>query len=111
MRIALHSVLREGREVEYLQAHATIPDDLAASFDRFGIHDWTIWRSGRNLFHLVECDDFDAAMAALQDDPANQRWQGFINDHVDHFEQLGDGWDGMVLPEVWQLERQRENQR
>jgi L-rhamnose mutarotase len=107
-QVVMHSMLREGHEAAYDDAHAAIPEDLVASFARLGIHDWRIWRSGRHLFHLVECDDFPAAMAALGDDPANQRWQAFISEHVDHFEQTGAGWDRMELPEVWRLARQRE---
>ncbi len=108
MRIALHSVLREGHESAYDEAHAAIPADLAASFERLGIHDWAIWRSGRDLFHLVDCDDFAGAMAALEDDPANRRWQEFITQHVDHFERLGGGVDDQELPLVWELSQQRD---
>ena len=36
MRIALHSVLREGHEAAYDEAHAAIPAELAASFERLG---------------------------------------------------------------------------
>lgn len=103
MQIALHSVVRPGHESAYDVAHAAIPDDLVESFDRLGIHEWKIWRIGDRLFHLVDCDDFVAAMRALEDDPANQRWQQFINQHVDHFETTGAGPDGMALPLVWQL--------
>ncbi|WP_426626046.1 L-rhamnose mutarotase [Leifsonia sp. McL0607] len=108
MRVALHSVLREGHESTYEEAHTAIPADLAASFARLGIHDWSIWRSGRDLFHLVECDDFAAAMRALDDDLANQRWQAFITHHVDHFVTSAEGPEGMVLGEVWRLRTQRE---
>jgi L-rhamnose mutarotase len=109
MRIALHSVLRAGHESAYDEAHAVIPAELVESFGRLGIHDWAIWRSGRNLFHLVDCDDFAAAMAALEHDPANERWQAFIGRHVDHFEQLGGGVGGQELPLVWELSHQRDS--
>jgi L-rhamnose mutarotase len=105
-RVALHSVLREGMEAGYERAHVRVPGDLLASLRRSGISDWTIWRSGRNLFHLVECDDFPAAMAALADDPANHRWQTFINDYVDHFETTGDRDADMALAKVWRLTEQ-----
>ncbi|SDH10985.1 L-rhamnose mutarotase [Leifsonia sp. 98AMF] len=107
MRVALHSIIRDGHETAYDVAHAAIPDDLVASFERLGIHDWQIWRSGRDLFHVVDCDDFAAAMRALDDDPANQRWQESINQHVDHFAMSGPGAEGMVLPQVWSLAAQR----
>ncbi len=107
MRVALHSILKPGRESDYERDHATIPDDLAASFARLGIHDWTIWRSGLDLFHLVDCDDFVAAMEALDGDPANERWQAFIGPYVDHFVTTGDGPAGQLLGRVWRLADQR----
>lgn len=108
MRVALHSVVRDGHEAGYEAAHATIPEDLAASFARVGIRDWTIWRSGRDLFHLVDCDDFVAAMDALATDEANQRWQAFIGRFVDHFETTGEGPQGMIVGQVWSLAGQRD---
>ncbi|PSK95930.1 L-rhamnose mutarotase [Murinocardiopsis flavida] len=107
MRVALHSILRDGAADGYENAHQRIPDDLDASFRRVGISDWSIWRSGRHLFHVVECDDFAAAMAALDTDPANRRWQEFINRYVDHFESTGDAAADMALGRVWRLRQQR----
>jgi L-rhamnose mutarotase len=85
MKVALHSILRPGHEEAYARDHRVIPDDLLESFSRVGIHDWTIWRSGLDLFHLVDCDDFRAAMTALDDDQANRRWQTLIGVHVERF--------------------------
>lgn len=112
MRVALHSVLRPGTELGYDREHERIPDDLAASFARAGIHEWTIWRVGDRLFHLVECDDFDAAMRTLADDPANERWQASIGRFVDRFISPDDddddgGSSPAALREVWDLGRQR----
>lgn len=108
MRVALHSVLRDGREAAYDEVHATIPDDLVESFRRVGIHDWSIWRSGRDLFHLVDCDDFAAAMDALDTDPGNQRWQAFIGEYVDRFVTTAEGPAGMIVDRVWNLAVQRD---
>lgn len=109
MRVALHSVVRAGHGEGYDTAHERIPRDLVVSFARVGIHDWTIWRSGHDLFHLVDCDDFDRAMKTLEDDPANQRWQATIGPFVDRFVTTAEGPAGMVLPEVWALARQRDS--
>lgn len=107
MRIAFHSEIRDGAVADYESTHATIPDDLVATFARIGIHDWTIWRSGRRLFHVVDCDDWDAAIAALGDDPANARWQADIGRFVAGFLD-GEGRAGMApIGEVWSLDRQR----
>jgi L-rhamnose mutarotase len=106
MRVALHSIVREGREDGYDRTHESIPDDLVESFARVGIADWSIWRSGRHLFHVVDCEDFEAAMEALDSDPANIRWQATIGPFVDHFESVGAGHAGLVVPRVWRLSEQ-----
>ena len=107
MRIALHSTLRPGAADDYLREHASVPDDLVALFERAGIRDWTIWRSGDHLFHLVECDDFEAAMRVIRSDEADSRWQAHVGEFVEGF--LGpDGRPGYVpLHPVWGLEEQR----
>lgn len=106
MLIALHSEIREGEVPGYLEMHATIPSDLVETFTRVGINDWTIWRSGRRLFHLVDCDDWDAANAELGPDPANVAWQERIGRYVELF-RGSDGEDGYApLHEVWRLAAQ-----
>jgi L-rhamnose mutarotase len=107
MIVALHSRLRPGAVDGYRSAHARVPDDLDASFARVGIRGWTIWRSGENLFHLVDCDDLDAALAALEDDPANVAWQASIGRFVEVFRDA-DGADGLApLERMWSLAAQR----
>ena len=106
MRIALHSEIRDGAIDDYRAHHARIPDDLAATFARIGIRDWTIWRSGHLLFHLVECEDWDAALAALADDPSDHAWQAEIGPFVELF-RGPDGAEGFSpLEEVWDLRGQ-----
>ena len=41
MKVALHSVLKEGQESNYGEAHATVPLDLASSLLAAGIRDWS----------------------------------------------------------------------
>lgn len=110
MRVALHSIIRPGAIDGYRSEHAKIPADLEGSFARLGIHDWTIWRSGDRLFHVVECDDFDAAMLALDSDPANVAWQQRIGEFVELFRDA-DGDVGISpIEEVWDLRRQRNDE-
>jgi L-rhamnose mutarotase len=99
--VVLRSLLREGREAGYDAAHERIPDDLVEAHRRAGIHDWAIWRSGRELFHLVECDDLADAFRALEHDPANERWQSFIGEYVERF-------DTTPLALVWRMRDQSD---
>ncbi|WP_422771100.1 L-rhamnose mutarotase [Plantactinospora sp. WMMC1484] len=106
MRVALHSFLHDGRETGYEEAHRTVPDDLLAALQRVGITEWVIWRSGRHLFHLVDCADFAAAMRELDGDPVNQRWQEFMAGYVERFAEDPDGAAGLGLRHVWTLTEQ-----
>jgi L-rhamnose mutarotase len=99
--VALRSLLREEGEDDYDAAHVRIPHDLVEAHRRAGIHEWTIWRSGRDLFHLVECDDLEAAFHELSRDPANDRWQAFIGGYVERF-------DPTPMRLVWRMGDQAE---
>lgn len=108
MRVALHSEIRVGAIGDYRTHHERIPDALAARFAELGIHDWTIWRSGHRLFHLVDCEDWDAVLDGLRDDPANHLWQADIGRFVaGFFDADGQASDTVPLEEVWSLEAQR----
>jgi len=105
-KIALHSRLIDGTESAYDAAHATVWPELITAMHRAGISDWTIWRSGRDLFHLVECDDFDAAVKQLATDPVDQRWQQHMSRFVESFAENPDGAAGRGLQHVWTMSRQ-----
>lgn len=103
MRVGLHSFLRDGQESGYEEAHRVVPADMLAALQRVGIRDWSIWRSGRHLFHVVDCDDFAAAMRALETDPVNERWQETMAAYVEGFAENPDGPAGLGLWHVWTL--------
>lgn len=99
--IALHTRIAEGREADYDREHAVIPAELDAALRRAGVHAWRIWRDGRDIFHLVEVEDYRAMRLALAQDPANQRWQ----EHINQFLEIEDDYSGDddgITP-VWSL--------
>jgi len=83
---AFRARIRPGLEDGYDETHARLPDEVVEAHLRAGIHDWKIWRYGRELFHLVECDDVEAAFRSLDEDPANARWQETIGPYVESFD-------------------------
>jgi len=105
-KIALHSRLIEGTETAYEIEHATVWPELITAMHRAGIADWTIWHSGRDLFHLVECADFDAAVKQLATDPVDQRWQKHMARFVESFAENPDGAAGRALRHVWTMSEQ-----
>ena len=100
-RIALHTRLKPGRELNYERIHAEIPDPLDARLRATGVRGWSIWRSGRELFHLVEVEDYAAMRHALADDPVNVAWQGRMAELLE----VADDYSGddRGLPLVWHL--------
>ncbi len=100
-RIALHTRLKPGREADYERVHATVPDALDARLRAVGVRAWSIWRSGRDLFHLVEVDDYAAMRHALADDPVNVAWQGRMAELLEVEDDYSGGDHG--LPLVWTL--------
>jgi len=73
--VALHTRLKPGREADYEAVHAVIPDELDVALRAAGVHSWRIWRSGRDLFHVVEVEDYAHMRDFLAEHPANIPWQ------------------------------------
>jgi L-rhamnose mutarotase len=72
---ALRTRLRPGMAQAYVSAHNAVWPSLIAAQREAGITGWWIFLSGLELFHVAECEDFDAALAALAENPVDQRWQ------------------------------------
>ena len=54
---------------------AAVPAELTDAIRAAGATGWTIWRSGTDLFHLIDCADYPAMLAALNANPVNVEWQ------------------------------------
>ncbi|WBB67927.1 L-rhamnose mutarotase [Micromonospora sp. WMMD812] len=100
-RIALHTRLRPGSESEYDDVHATIPVELAAAIRTAGVHGWWIWRDGRDLFHLVEVEDYQRMRHELRDHPVNVAWQARMARLLDVPDDYSGTDSGLCL--VWAL--------
>jgi L-rhamnose mutarotase len=75
MLVGLRTRLKPGAQDAYEAAHAAIWPEVQAAQRKAGIRTWTIFGDGLDLFHVVDCDDFDRAESLLATDPADQRWQ------------------------------------
>jgi len=102
-RVALHTRLRPGAEAEYEAAHREVPAELQERIRGAGVASWTIWRSGLDLFHVVECADYAAMLAALEDDPVNVTWQERMGEMLDVAHDYSSEGAAAGLPVVWQL--------
>ncbi|MFI2740331.1 L-rhamnose mutarotase [Streptomyces sp. NPDC018711] len=103
MRIALHTRVRADRIDEYETAHREVPEELTAAIRAAGVTSWTIWRSGRELFHLLECEDYARLLAELEHLPVNIGWQARMAELLDVAHDYSEAGATAGLPAVWQL--------
>jgi L-rhamnose mutarotase len=101
MRIALHTRLKPEAEQAYEAAHQAVPEQLTAAIRAAGATSWTIWRSGRDLFHVIECEDYARLLSELEQLPVNVAWQARMAELLEVSHDYGD--PGAGLPVVWEL--------
>ncbi|MCP2164776.1 L-rhamnose mutarotase [Goodfellowiella coeruleoviolacea] len=99
--VALHTRLKPGRETDYDRVHARIPVELDEALRAAGVRSWRIWRSGQDLFHVVECDDYARMRQHLRDHPANVPWQATMADLLDVADDYSGSRPDVKL--VWEL--------
>jgi L-rhamnose mutarotase len=103
MRVALHTRVRADRIAAYEQAHREVPAELTAAIRAAGVTEWTIWRSGAELFHLLEVEDYPRLLAELERLPVNAAWQARMAELLEVVHDYSaDGADA-TLPVVWRL--------
>jgi L-rhamnose mutarotase len=88
---------------EYEHAHADVPAELVAAIRAAGATSWTIWRSGTDLFHVIDCEDYAAMLAALRDNPVNVAWQSRMAELLDTVHDYSAPGARASLPVAWQL--------
>ncbi len=103
MRVALRTRVRPDRIGEYEQAHAAVPAELTDAIRAAGVTSWTIWRSGTDLFHVIDCADYAAMLATLSASPVNASWQARMAELLDTPHDYSVAGGDAALPVVWQL--------
>ncbi|WP_405892455.1 L-rhamnose mutarotase [Streptomyces sp. NBC_00104] len=103
MRVALHTKVRADRVEEYEAAHREVPEELTTAIRAAGVSEWTIWRSGTDLFHLLEVEDYARMIAELEKLPVNIAWQARMADLLDVVHDYSAEGSEAGLPVVWEL--------
>ncbi|GAA3815775.1 L-rhamnose mutarotase [Streptomyces chiangmaiensis] len=103
MRVALHTRVRADRIEEYEAAHRKVPTELSQAIRAAGVTSWTIWRSGTDLFHVLECENYPRLLAELEKLPVNVAWQARMADLLDIVHDYSSEGADAGLPVVWEL--------
>ncbi|MFE6856669.1 L-rhamnose mutarotase [Streptomyces sp. NPDC057674] len=103
MRLALHTRVRADRVAAYEEAHREVPAELTRAIRAAGCTSWTIWRSGTDLFHLIDCEDYARLLAELETLPVNVEWQARMAELLEVAHDYSDDGADAALPVVWHL--------
>jgi L-rhamnose mutarotase len=80
-----------------------VPAALTEAIRAAGVTSWTIWRSGTDLFHVIDCDDYPATLAMLSASAVNTEWQARMAGLLDTVHDYSAAGGDAALPVVWQL--------
>lgn len=86
---------KSGTEKEYIERHKHVFPDLLAAFRRVGVQSYSIFMRDNQLYAYMEVENFEQAMAELDKDPANVRWQEYMKDMMEPC-----GKDGSIVDVV-----------
>src|SRR5260370_32533425 len=102
MQVGLHTRLKPGTEERYEEYHRAVWPQVLEAIKRNGITRYFIFRDGLDLFHFIECEDYDRAIAEIAKDATSMRWEAEIATMmaVTH-DFSGEGSDRMR--KIWEL--------
>lgn len=72
--------LRAGYQQEYIRRHDEIWPEMKTLMAQAGIHNYTIWIDGEDLFEYMEVDDPEAMAMTLKNSEVKKRWDQYMSD-------------------------------
>lgn len=72
--------IKPGHEEEYRRRHQAVWPEMLAALREAGCQNYSIYAQGLDLFAYMEVESFSRFLAAMEESPANQRWQAFMSD-------------------------------
>ena len=73
--------VRPGKLEEYRRVHRDVWPEMREALSRRGWHNYSLFlRGDGTLVGYVETPDFEKAVAGMQDEPVNARWQAAVRD-------------------------------
>ncbi|HEY5467206.1 MAG TPA: L-rhamnose mutarotase [Clostridia bacterium] len=82
-RIAWNMRLKPGMKGEYKKRHDEIWPEMTAVLDAAGIHNYTIWNVGEELFGYYEVEDRETGNRVQRESPVVDRWNTYMQDVIE----------------------------
>jgi L-rhamnose mutarotase len=93
--------VRPDKIEEYIRAHREVWPEMLEALHAAGIHNYTIFREGNQMFGYFEADDLAAAARHLAQQDVSARWQDAMADLLE--QRVPDGGPP-ALEEVFRLD-------
>jgi L-rhamnose mutarotase len=81
-RIAFRLWVKPDKLDEYIEHHRAVWPELLRDMRAAGYRNYSIFADGAELFGYLECDDWEAAQAAMAKSDANRRWQEWMTNFL-----------------------------
>lgn len=79
-RYAWKAKIVPGKIEEYKRRHDNIWPELTKVLNQAGIHNYTIWNTGDELFGYYECESVQYASRIQAQSPVVQKWNEYMKD-------------------------------
>lgn len=79
-RYAWKARILPGKLEEYIRRHDEIWPAMTELLNEAGIHNYTIWNVGDELFGYYECDSIEHASRVQAQSPIVEQWNGYMRD-------------------------------
>ena len=95
VRHAWKAIVRDGMIGEYKRRHDEIWPEMKAMFEEAGMHNYSIWNVGNELFGYYECNEGERAPQSQAAAEVSARWNEYMKDCM--YVEL-DSYTGRPLP-------------
>ena len=104
-RVCFQLQVKPDRMAEYRERHAAVWPEMRTALADAGWRNYSLFLSGSGmLIGYLECDDFDAALAAMEQTDVNARWQAEMADYFEDLEGRRPDEGLLRLEEIFHLD-------
>lgn len=79
-RFAWKARVLDGQLEEYIKRHDEIWPEMTEVLNNAGIHNYTIWNTGSELFGYYECESVEYAAKVQAESPVVDKWNEYMKD-------------------------------
>lgn len=79
-RFAWKAIVLPGKLEEYKKRHDNIWPEMTTVLNDAGVHNYTIWNVGNELFGYYECESIEYAAKVQAESPVVDKWNEYMKD-------------------------------